>query len=282
MVVQRRDTGGRSLLLLIVVSALILVTLDSRGSGVINTVRNATRNVVDPVESVVDSVVSPVTDLTSGGSLRERVERQDRRIAELEGRLRRRRAVGSAVGELERLLDLPTIEDATAVAARVVSGAPGDFERTVQINKGTNQGIRVGQPVVTGGGLVGKVTATASTRSTVTLLDNPGFGVGVRLEVSKERGIAEGRPGDREMRLTFLSNPRVEVSEGELLFTAAVLNGAFPPDVPVGRVLRIEREPGDFEPRIFLAPLVALDDVEFVKVLRWPEPAAQPANGNGA
>ena len=54
---------------------------------------------------------------------------------------------------------------------------------------------QLSQPVVAGNGLVGKVTAVSSEESTVTLIDSPGFGVGVRLEGTNESGIAEGRTG---------------------------------------------------------------------------------------
>jgi rod shape-determining protein MreC len=186
------------------------------------------------------------------------------------------------VGELERLLDLPTIEDATGVAARVVSGAPGNFERTVVINKGTSKGVDVGQPVVAGNGLIGKITDTTSSQAVVTLIDSPGFGVGVRLENSNERGIAEGRTGERDMRLNFLSkllgrcqedsSPDTCITKGELVFTSAVENAAFPPDIPVAKVKDVEKPQGDLEPTVELTPLADLDDITYVKVLRWPEP----------
>src|SRR5581483_6860255 len=94
--------------------------------------------------------------ITGYGGLKDENARLKRRVAQLEGRLQRQKAVGSDVTELERLLDLPRIEDATGIAARVVGTATGDFERTVEINKGTASGVFVGEPVVAGNGLVGK------------------------------------------------------------------------------------------------------------------------------
>jgi rod shape-determining protein MreC len=285
MVVQRRDTRPRSVLLLAVFTSLLLVIIDSRGSGVIDTFRGAARDVIAPVQDVVDSAFTPVRNLFSGvtdyGSVKDENERLKRDIAALQGKLERQRAVGAQVGELEKLLDLPTIEDATGVAARVIGGAPGDFERTVQINKGTGSGVDVGQPVVAGNGLVGKITEASGSRATVTLIDSPGFGIGVRLEKSQIRGIAEGRTGEREMRLNFLSAPRTSecaadsnpttcVSKGELVFTSAVENAAFPPDIPVAKVTSVTKPKGDLEPTITLQPLVSLNDLTYLKVLRLP------------
>jgi rod shape-determining protein MreC len=286
MVVYQRETRRRPVLLIVAVCALVLVTLDSRGNGVIDAVRRGAREVIQPVQSAVDSAFQPLRDATEGitgyGSLREENARLKRQIASLRGEQLRKRAVGSQVGELEKLLDLPTIEDATGVTARVVSGTPGNFERTVIINKGSAKGVQVGQPVVAGNGLVGKITDTTSTQATVTLLDSPGFGVGVRLEHSNDQGIAEGRTGERDMRLNFLtkllgvcrenSSPDTCISPKELVFTSASENAAFPPDIPVAKVKQVDKRQGDLEPTVLLTPLVNLDDVTYVKVLRWPEP----------
>lgn len=290
MVVYRRDTQRRSVLLLVVITSLILVTVDSRGNGLINSVKGVARDVIRPIQSVVDDAFTPVRDLFGGitdyGALRDENAKLKRDLDAAKGKLNRERAVGSQVSELEKLLDLPTIEDASGVAARVIGGAPGNFERTVQINKGTGKGVDVGQPVVAGSGLVGKVTEASNSTATVTLIDSPGFGIGVRLEKSNERGLAEGRTGERDMRLNFLSkrlgpcaknaSPDTCISKGELVFTSAVENEAFPPDIPVAKVRGLEKPQGDLEYTITLRPLVNLDDLTYVKILRLPE---QPKAG---
>jgi rod shape-determining protein MreC len=282
MVVYRRDTRPRSVLLAIVFVSLLLVTLDSRGNGIITGLKGTARDVIAPIQSVVDDAFSPVRNLFSGvtdyGSLKDQNTKLKQQIANLEGKLERERAVGSKVGELEKLLDLPTVEDATGVAVRVISGAPDNFERTVQVNKGTSSGVDVGQPVVAGNGLVGEITEASRTRATITLIDSPGLGVGVRLERSENRGIAEGRTGERNMRLDFLENPRIAacqkgsaptcVRKGELVFTAATGTGVFPPDIPVASVVSVDQAKGALEPTVTLKPLVNLDDLTFLKVLR--------------
>lgn len=287
MVVYRRETRQRPVLLIVVFLSLVLITVDSRGSGIIDSARRGARDAIQPVQSGVDAAFEPVRNvadgITSYGSVKDENALLERRVAALEGRLLRERAVGSEVNELGKLLDLPTIQDATGVAARVIGGAPGNFERTVVINKGTSRGIAVGQPVVAGNGLVGKITAVSGSQATVTLIDSPGFGVGVRLENTNERGVAEGRTGEREMRLNFLtkllpsctetSSPDTCISKGELVFTSAVENAAFPPDIPVAKVTGIEKKTGELEATISLQPVVNLNDITYVKVLRWPEPA---------
>ena len=56
------------------------------------------------------------------------------------------------------------------------------------------------------------------------------------------------------------------------MFTSAAENAAFPPDIPVAKVKQIDKRQGDIEPTVLLTPLANLDDVTYVKALRWPEP----------
>ena len=286
MAVYRRDSRRRPVLLIVVFVSLVLVTVDSRGNGFIDSLRRVSRDALQPAQSVVNSAFDPLRNVADGitgyGAVKDENALLKKRVADLQGRLFRKRAVGADVNELGKLLDLPTIQDATGVAARVIGGAPGNFERTVVINKGSSKGVDVGQPVVAGNGLVGKITEASRTQATVTLLDSPGFGVGVRLENTNERGIAEGRTGEREMRLNFLSkllpacgknsSPDTCITKGELVFTSAVANAAFPPDIPVAKVTGVEKKIGELESTVSLRPLVALNDITYVKVLRWPEP----------
>lgn len=282
------------MLLAIIISSLLLVTIDSRGNGLIDSFRSGFRDAIAPVRSVVEDVFDPVRNLADGvtdyGEVKDENADLKRRLAKLEGKLSRERAVGSKVGELERLLDLPTAEDATGIAARVVGTAAGNFERTVELNKGTSSGVFVGQPVVAGNGLVGRVTTVSATSATVTLVDAPGFGVGVRLENSNVRGLTEPHTGERDILLKFLDNgpngnplskceegspPDTCITVGEFVYTAAVEDAAFPPDIAVGKVVRFTRDRTDLEATIAVRPVVDLDDLTYVKVLRWPEPKAK-------
>lgn len=282
------------MLLLIVISSLLLITLDSRGNGLVDSFRSTSRDAIAPIRDGVETAFDPLRNLASGvtdyGDLKDQNVELKRRLAKLEGKLTRNKAVGGKVSELERLLDLPTAEDATGIAARVVATAAGNFERTVEINKGTGSGVFVGQPVVAGNGLVGKVTTVSATTATVTLVDAPALGVGVRLANTGARCVTEAHTGDRDVLLTICDRgpddkplhacpeenaiPDTCVTVGELLFTAAVEDGAFPPDIAVGRVHRLTQATGDLEMTIAVRPIVDLDDLTYVKVLRWPEPKA--------
>jgi rod shape-determining protein MreC len=281
MVVYRRETRGRNLLVVLIVAALALVIVDSGRSGVVSSMRDGASSAISPIRSATNTAFQPLRDVSSGigdySSLKRQNGQLRRQVGDLQGQVRKGRGIGGEVGQLEKLLDLPTVEDATGIAARVSGGAPGNFERTVQLDKGSSKGIRVGYPVVTGDGLVGTISAVSPSQSTVTLLDNPALGVGVRLESSQVFAITTATSGDRALHLANLSDNFAQIQKGELVFTAAIPNAAFPPDEPVGTVTSYARGPQDLAPTITVAPLVNLDNLDFVKVLRWPDPTAAPS-----
>ena len=284
MAVYRPDSRRRPVVVLMVITCLVLITLDRRENGVIASFRNSARDAVAPVQDAVDGVFSPVSNAFDGITKLDGLERENARlraeVAGLEGKLSRERGIADEYSQLVRLLDIPDVEDVTGVVARVITGPAGNFERTLTINKGTGQGVIVGMPIVAGDGLVGKVTEASRTRATITLIDSPGLGVGVRTERSREEAVTQGRSGDRLLRLGFIDNPRSPIAEGELLFTAGVLGSAYPPDIPVARVVRIDRDRGDLDPDILAEPLVDLDKLLFVKALRWA-PTNATVSGDG-
>ena len=234
-----------------------------------------------PVQDLVDGAFDPVSNVFDGVTKVDGLENENAelrsKVAELEGKLSRERGVGEEYTQLARLLDIPDVEDVTGVVARVINGSTGNFERTLTLNKGTSQGIVTGMPIVAGDGLVGKVTDASSTRSTVTLIDSPGLGVGVRTERSRENAVTQGRSGERLLRLGFIENPRADIQVDELVYTTG--SAAYPPDVPVARVVRIDRDRGELDPDIFVEPLVDLDQLIFVKALRWPPPGLGVTDG---
>jgi rod shape-determining protein MreC len=272
MAVYRRETRRRPILVMVVITSLALISLDTGGSGIISSIRHNARDLVAPLQGVVDDAFHPVENVFDGVSKYDGVRAENARlrgrINELEKDLNQQRAVGQNVTELERLVDLPNIEDVTGVIAQVIGGPPGNFERTLTLNKGTDKGIIVGMPIVVGSGLVGRVTDASKTRATVTLIDSPNQGVGVRTEKVREQAVTDGRAGDKLLRLNFLGNPRADISVGEMVFTQG--SAAFPGDLPVGRIAKIDRNRGELDPDIFVEPVVDFDNIVYVKALRWP------------
>jgi cell shape-determining protein MreC len=66
VVVYRQDRRRRVTLVLLIITSLVLISLDERGSGVINSARTAAQDVVSPIQNLADHVFNPVTDFFDG------------------------------------------------------------------------------------------------------------------------------------------------------------------------------------------------------------------------
>jgi rod shape-determining protein MreC len=271
VVTYQRRAQRRTILLLVVVTAATLITLDVRESGPLSSVRAGAHDALTPVTDAVDAAVSPIGDwidgVTSSAALKDENARLKRELDQARGQSARERLAIEENKELRQLLDLPYYDGANAVAAQVVEGAPGNFEVTVQIDKGTSDGVGPDMAVVTGAGLVGRVLDGVSrNRATVLLVEAPQSGVGVKIERSQTMGVLRGRADRGTLRLEFV-DPDVSVSKGELVFTAGQQASPFPPGIPVGRVSKVERTHGDLQQDILVEPLADLSGLDFVKVL---------------
>ncbi|MGH9024580.1 MAG: rod shape-determining protein MreC [Acidimicrobiia bacterium] len=275
MVVYREGNRRRLILLLVIVTAVALITLDLRGGGPLGVVRRAARDTLSPLQSATDAVFSPIGDwldgVTRAGQLQDENERLRRQLDDARGQLAESQDALQENEQLQQLLDIPYVEDIDAVTARVVSGAPGNFQETVEIDKGTGDGVEKGMPVVTGAGLIGTVTEVAADRSSVELVTDPDSTIGVRLVNTGTLGIAKGRLGEDELVLDFVA-PDVEVIEEEQVFTSGLEESALPPDIPVAYVTSVNIGEGALEQDIRLKPLADLEALEHVKVLKWTPP----------
>jgi len=271
VVVYQRGNPRRSILVLIVLTAVTLITLDVRGAGPVSALRGSAHDVINPIAGGVDTIFSPVGDwidgVTSAGSLKSENARLKRQLDDARGQGAKARAATQENKELKRLLDLPFIEDADSITAQVVAGAPSNFEFTVQIGKGSTDGVGVDMPVVTGAGLVGRVNEVSRDRATVVLIKDPASGIGVKIEKSGTTGVVKGRGDSSALRLDFV-DPNAQVTKGELVYTSGQQNSPFPPSIPIGTVSKVTKTHGDLQQDIIVKPLVDFSRLDYVKVLR--------------
>jgi len=176
--------GRRRLLILFVITALVLLTFDQRGNRVLDGARTSFLTVTAPLRAVSRLAAEPIGNAWKGltnyddlkrqnDELRDEVEAQDGAAIAAEAVMYENQQLKSSAG-------LPTLTGITRVKAEVVSGEPSNFDQTITINQGSRKGIKVGMPVIAGGGLVGRVEEAAPRQSVVRLLTDPESTVGVR------------------------------------------------------------------------------------------------------
>jgi rod shape-determining protein MreC len=149
--------------------------------------------------------------------------------------------------------------------ANVVLREPANWWRTVQINLGSLDGVKVNLPVLTTEGLVGRVSAVGLARSQVVMVGDPNCRVAVVVEnESRDAGVLlEAGPFDSSLlTLGYLSKDAV-LKPGQSVVTSG-LGNIFPKGIPVGRI--VDSHPVEFglyaEARVRLAAdLSGLDEV---------------------
>jgi len=246
VVAPRRSGRTRFTLLVVVLTAVTLLTLDVRGVGPIDSARRITLSALSPVADAVAWVLSPVGNAWNGITRFDEVERENAelhaRLDELAGDDARETSARETLQRFLEQADVTFAGDVPQVVGRVVSGPVSAFELSVTIDKGADDGIREGMPVVTGAGLVGRVQLVTDRRSVIQLIVDPRFSVGARHVPTQGLGLIEGRGSGRP--LSFVVPGDVEVGVGDLLETSGLDRSLYPPDVPIGRIIALDPEAG--------------------------------------
>lgn len=275
---RRSSRTGRSrfTLLLLVLTSITVLTLDFRGSGVVDDLREVAATVFRPLRDAGAWVGRPVADAWNGvfgyGDLEAENRALRERLEELEGERIEAEAALRDIEELTALEDIRRWTDLEAVTARVVGGPLSNFEHTVTLDKGSDHGIDVGMPVVTGAGLVGRVVQATGSTSVVELVTDVSFDFGIRLAGSGQVGIAHGTGRGQPLSVDGVAR-NVEVEEGEAVTTSGTDRSIFPPDVPVGRVTAVDTSPDQLTLSLTVEPAADLDALSYVRVLLWRPPA---------
>lgn len=277
MALSRRGGRSRFTLVFLLLTSVTVITLDFRddGEGLVSALRNGAADAFSPVRSVAASVLDPVGDALAGvtgyGDLQDENAALRARIAELEGDALRGEGAERELSEALSLLDLDFAGDLPRVDARVVSAPISNFEQTIELNRGSDDGIDVDMPVVTGAGLVGRTVAVSGSRSVVQLITDPESSVGVRLSRSSELAVAEGRGPDTLLSLGFV-DAGVDVDVLELVVTSGLDDSIFPPGIPVGRVASADVGTGQFQQRVQVRPVTDVARLTLVSVIDTSRP----------
>ncbi len=137
---------------------------------------------------------------------------------------------------LQALLAFKEQYVAKTIPAQVIGSSASDLSRSVYIDKGSNEGIAPDMPVITAGGVVGKVLRVYPSTSLVLMVNDQSSGVGVLLEKSRLQGVLHGTP-DGELVVDRVMSDE-QVSPGETVLSSGG-DQIFPKGLPVGTVSEV-------------------------------------------
>jgi rod shape-determining protein MreC len=202
-------------------------------------------------------------------------EQLKQRLSELETQLNTARQAEAENQRLQALLDLKQQNEITSVPARVIARDPSVWFNTITINRGSTSGISVNMPVVTGGGIVGRVITVSPFASQVMLITDEKAGAGAvvgQLGQSGALGSVRGRAdlGVGVIEMRYVSGlEKVELND-TVMTTGQ--DGIYPPGLNVGRVVDVKNGTATQAHQILIQPGAQLDHLEEVAVLLYRAP----------
>ncbi len=254
--------------LLVAVLALLgaigwTATLEDTASDALNPVQRAFRRVAEPISSLL-------TDLDDFGRLNSENRALRSRIEQLEAENARLREEQIQVRNRQALLEVQAETRAATLTANIITRDLTGLRTIIGIDRGGNDGLREGQPVLAGGGaLIGQVIEVRARTAFVRLITDPDSAVRVLHQQSRSEVVATGDTlGNLEARIPWTS----EVELGQVFVTSG-LDGEFPQGVPVGRVSAAQGTVQDAFREVVLEPIAPLSLLEQVLVqLTIPPP----------
>ncbi len=239
-------------------------------------------------QTTADFVQSPVTTVSAGvsnyfgsiSSLRSAQTDNDRlkqHVQELEVQIKQSEELTSENQRLKGLLDLKESSSYKVLTAQIIGRDPSVWFDSSIINRGSLDGVKLNMPVVTDGGLVGRITAVSPLTAQVDLItkDKSGLG-GVIGEVgnSSALGVISGTSKKDILEMHYVPGS-VEVQVGEPIYTSGQ-DGIFPAGLRVGQIAEVRTGSATVPHQIYVQPTGKLNSMQEVGVLLY-EPPPRPA-----
>lgn len=268
-IVALKAVAQRFSFLLLLVAAFALMTLGKLDTQVSDGVRAHVTDAIAPILDAFSRPVATVADMAA----------QVKELSELRTENARLRAENMALEQFREAayrleaenLSLRTLLNYTPtvahsfVTARVIGDNSGSFVRSLMINLGSANGIKDGQAVLGGNGLIGRIVQTGDRSARILLITDLNARIPVIVESSRHRAVLGGDNTDQP-KLLYLPRES-DVTVGDRVVTSGH-GGMFPPGLPVGIVTSVN------ENGVRVQPLEDFSRVEYVRVVEFQDVGA--------
>jgi rod shape-determining protein MreC len=276
----RRSRRTLTTLLVLVLVSVTVISLDESGRthSITAGIKSVATDIFSPLRSGVDDVLRPVGDFFAGAVHYGSLQRENQELRTEVGKLRLQAAEAAHAQEqlqqLDRLLrahNLTSLKTLRLVTAQTIATGQSDFTATITIDRGRDEGVAVTDPVIGGGGLVGRVVQASHTTSTVELITDGQSTVGVTFGTAPYYADVQGQGPDVDMKANYIS-PSTPVKAGQQMFTNGEDEASFPKGIPVARVVSVRTEPGATQKDVRVTPSADLKTLAYVQVVQWSSP----------
>lgn len=232
-------------------------------------------------QTAADFVQSPVTTVTSGianyfysiSNLRSAQSENDQlkqRVQELEVEIKGKEDLSAENTRLKSLLDLKEQSKHKVLPARIIGRDPSVWFDAAIIDRGSLDGVTIYMPVVTDGGLVGRVTQVSPLTSQVDLLTRSTSGVGAvvgQIETSSALGVVAGTSKKGLLEMKYVPG-NIDVQVGQTVYTTGQ-DEIFPAGLKIGEIVNVVSGSATTPHVIEIRPAAKLDSMQEVAILLY-------------
>ncbi len=268
------------LVVILLLANFVLMAFDARQIGGQRVIRVWGQTVADFVQSPVTTLSSSVSGYFSSISNLRSVQDENNllksRIEELEVEIKGKEELTTENERLKSLLDLKEASKYKVLSARVIGRDPSVWFDSSIINRGSLDGVKLNMPVVTKGGLVGRVTAVGPLTSQIDLITRDKSGVGGvigEIANSNALGVVAGTSKKDLIEMRYVSGS-TDVQVGQVVYTTGQ-DGIYPAGLRVGEIVEIISGSATTPHRIFIRPSAGLTSMREVGVLLYEPPEKQ-------
>ena len=282
----------RAILALLVAISLILLTayFGESPSSPLHSVQRGIVEVLSPIQNGASKALKPVRDVAgwfsdtfSAKSQRDKLKKE---VASLRSRLVQLQQQAIQDQQLSKLVALDNnigISSYQPLAAHVISRDPTLWYQTIEVDKGSSDGIHRGDPVLGDGALVGKVSTLGSNYSIVTLITDHSFAVTAEVQNSVgDSGLLVPAVGNPNQLLLQNLDAHAQIPAGAQVVTSGFKSGPlqslYPPGIPIGQVS--DSNPQDdllTNQQVKVSPVADLRHLDAVQILTQPHAGSQRA-----
>lgn len=273
-----RKPGAGVKILFFIIASLVLMTVDHQYPQ-LEIVRSGLSTAVYPLRLAASLPYKAGHELLRSISFRNTLLENNTQLKnknlKLRARLQQLHAIERENAHLRALMNTAAKTRGELGIGRIMSIDLDPFRQQVVINKGRQDGIYVGQPLLDADGVMGQITHAGLLTSIALLITDPNTAIPVEVARNGLRTIAIGTGDASRLDLPYLPN-NADIKPGDQLVTSG-LGERFPRGYPVGKVTTIDRQPGSPFAEIEARPAAELSRSHQVLLL-WPPEAKQSSN----
>lgn len=253
---------------IILLIAFIFYSLNLKDKEHANLFERTVLNISSPLLSVIARINTGTSGIWKDYLDLVAVRKENKILREsvkvLNSRIIESREAILANERLNKLLGIKNSLQTPSLAAKVIGEDSSPWFKTILINRGADDGLKEGMPVIASDGIIGQLVKVAAGSSRVLLITDHASGVAGIIQRSRARGVVKGK-GDGTCSLEF-SLATEDVTVGDTVITSGI-GGIFPKGLNIGEVSMVKKgEYGIFQ-TVEIRPTVNLARLEEVLVL---------------